>query len=96
MTPVELYWPPEMLAQVYPEEFGHLLSPPPKPTSYTAEHLAGGCMLYRLTERPYLHRDTLGRGAGLAERMRTGAKMIIICHLPYLLGGIHPIRRQPK
>src|SRR3954452_22760967 len=58
MTPIESYCPPEMLAQVYPEEFGHLLPPPPKPTSYTAEHLAGGCILYRLADHPYLHRHT--------------------------------------
>jgi hypothetical protein len=25
MTPIEHYWPPEMLAEVFPEECGHLV-----------------------------------------------------------------------
>ncbi len=24
MVPLEMYWPPEMLAQVFPERYGHL------------------------------------------------------------------------
>ena len=75
MTPIELYWPPEILAQAYPAEFGHLLqtireraSPPSEPIFYTTEHLAGGCILYRLTDRPYLHGPTFGQGVGLGER----------------------------
>lgn len=53
MTPIECYWPPEMLAQVFPERFGHLVSRPPAeqptaPSSYTVDRLQGGCVVIGL------------------------------------------------
>lgn len=55
MTPVEHYWPPEMLAAVFPDRFGHLA---PKAAqrrrsqgtgarSYTVEAVTGGCDVIR-------------------------------------------------
>ncbi|WP_114947357.1 hypothetical protein [Microvirga calopogonii] len=49
MTPIEHYWPPEMLAAVFPEKYGHLVMKAPaqeEPLSssrYTVDHLPGGC-----------------------------------------------------
>lgn len=55
MTPIEHYWPPEMLAAVFPDRFGHLapkagpalagratVAPP-----YTVETVTGGCDVIR-------------------------------------------------
>lgn len=52
MTPVEHYWPPEMLAAVFPDRFGHLAPPTATrpaqrsevPHPYTVEC---GCIVYR-------------------------------------------------
>ena len=57
MLPIEMYWPPEMLARVFPKKYPHLveqLSPPRKPEKphdprYTIERLAGGCVVYWLS-----------------------------------------------
>jgi hypothetical protein len=57
MTPIEHYWPPEMLAEVFPEKYGHLVlnwSAQPAqeeqlPSSrYTVDHLPGGCVVIGL------------------------------------------------
>ena len=73
MTQVEHYWPPEMLAEVFPEKYGHLILkwPPeeqPLPASrHTVERLPGGCVViglpggqaaWRAAHRP----DTSSRG----------------------------------
>lgn len=61
MTPIEHYWPPELLAQAFPERFGHLVAKPApsqgatevvqaasaKPRSYTVEPVMGGCHVIR-------------------------------------------------
>ncbi|WP_322883921.1 hypothetical protein [Microvirga lotononidis] len=54
MTPIEHYWPPEMLAEVFPEKYGHLVLKEPaqdEPLStlrYIIDHLPGGCVVIRL------------------------------------------------
>lgn len=55
MTPIEHYWPPEMLAAVFPDRFGHLAPKvaeasnacvrPTRP--YTVETVADGCDVIR-------------------------------------------------
>jgi hypothetical protein len=61
MTPIEHSWPPEMLAEVFPEKYGHLVldwsSKPdqeePLPSSrHTVSHLPGGCVVLGLPEGP--------------------------------------------
>lgn len=53
MTPIEHYWPPEMLAAVFPDRFGHLapkVGPAARATvarSYTVEAVTGGCEVIR-------------------------------------------------
>jgi hypothetical protein len=58
MLPIEMYWPPEMLAQVFPEKYRHLDKPFPsrKPEKrneprYTVQRLAGGCDVFWLGRR---------------------------------------------
>jgi hypothetical protein len=57
MTPIEHYWPPEMLAEVFPDRYGHLVlnwsaqlaQEEPLPSSrYTVDHLPGGCVVIEL------------------------------------------------
>ncbi len=54
MTPIEHYWPPEMLAEVFPEKYGHLVlnwsaEEEPLPSHrYTVDHLPGGCVVIGL------------------------------------------------
>jgi hypothetical protein len=57
MTPIEHYWPAEILVEAFPERFRHLTAKraaevePVKasaPRSYTVETLEGGCQIYRL------------------------------------------------
>ena len=57
MTPIEHYWPPEMLAEVFPEKYGHLvlnwsshpaLEEPSSSSRYTIDHLPGGCVVIGL------------------------------------------------
>jgi hypothetical protein len=53
MTPIEHYWPPEMLAEVFPEKYGHLVfnwteEEPVSPSRYTVDHLPGGCVVIEL------------------------------------------------
>ena len=55
MTPIEHYWPPEMLAEVFPEKYGHLVlnwsaEEEPLPSHrYTVEHLPGGSVVIKLS-----------------------------------------------
>jgi hypothetical protein len=48
MTPIEHDWPPEMLAGVFPEKYGHLVlnwpahEEPPPASRYTVDCLLGG------------------------------------------------------
>jgi len=37
MLPLELYWPPEMLAQVFPDRYRHLVQPHEKPSNPIAK-----------------------------------------------------------
>ena len=53
MTPIEHYWPPEMLAEVFPEKYGHLVfnwteEEPTSPSRYTVDHLPSGCVVIGL------------------------------------------------
>ena len=64
MMSVEQYWPPEILAAVFPEDYGpfdvtkHNRNPRKAPSThdkadghpphYTVESLADGCVIYRL------------------------------------------------
>ena len=53
MTPIEHYWPPEMLAEVFPERYGHLVfnwaeEEPASPPRYTVDQLPGRCVVIRL------------------------------------------------
>jgi hypothetical protein len=57
MTPIEHYWPPEMLAEVFPEKYGHLVlnwsaqpaqEEPLFPSRYTVDHLPSGCVVIGL------------------------------------------------
>jgi hypothetical protein len=53
MTPIECYWPPEMLAQVFPERYAHLIPVQPSkktmsPSRYNVQRLPGGCVLIGL------------------------------------------------
>ncbi len=53
MTDIERYWPPEMLAEVFPEQYGHLVfdwTEEPHATAplYTVNHLPSGCMVFSL------------------------------------------------
>lgn len=53
MTDIKRYWPPEMLAEVFPEEYGHLVfdwteEAPAPSLLYTVNHLPGGCMVLSL------------------------------------------------
>jgi hypothetical protein len=54
MTPIEHYWPPEMLAEVFPDRYGHLVldwatQEEPLPSQrYTVDHLPGGCVVIGL------------------------------------------------
>ena len=59
MTPIEQYWPAEILAEAFPERFGHLTkkraakAEPVKTSvsrSYTVETLEGGCQIYTLEQ----------------------------------------------
>ena len=61
MTPIEHYWPPELLAAALPERYGHLmpckgsgeaLASARTPSRQAPEALEGGCRLYRLPLRP--------------------------------------------
>ncbi len=63
MTPIEHYWPPELLAAVLPERYGHLMpckaaegvpARPHKPSRQAPEALEGGCRLYRFPFRPQI------------------------------------------
>jgi hypothetical protein len=51
MTPIEHYWPAEMLAEFFPDGYGHLIlnwaaQEEPLPSSrYTVDHLPGGCVV---------------------------------------------------
>lgn len=56
MTPIEHYWPAEVLVEAFPERFRPLVAKkaaegePVKasvPHSYTVETLEGGCQIYR-------------------------------------------------
>jgi hypothetical protein len=61
MTPIEHYWPPELLAQAFPERFGHLVANPQplqgaagmaqtepvESRPYTVEPVSGGCQVIR-------------------------------------------------
>lgn len=55
MTPIEHYWPPEMLAAVFPDRFGHLarkVAPASASRAavahpYTVETVAGDCNVIR-------------------------------------------------
>ncbi len=61
MTPIEHYWPPEMLAQAFPDRFGHLVAKPQasqgaagmaqtrsaESRPYTVEPAPGGCHVIR-------------------------------------------------
>jgi hypothetical protein len=56
MTDIECYWPPEMLAEVFPEQYGHLVftwteEPPAPAPLYTVNPLPGGCMVFSLIGR---------------------------------------------
>jgi hypothetical protein len=47
MTPIEHSWPPEMLAEVFPEKYDHLVSnwteeEPASPSRYIIDQLPGG------------------------------------------------------
>jgi hypothetical protein len=54
MTPIEHDWPPEMLAGVFPEKYGHLVlnwpahEEPPPASRYTVDRLPGGCVVIGL------------------------------------------------
>jgi hypothetical protein len=54
MTPIEHDWPPEMLAGVFPEKYGHLVlnwpahEEPPPASRYTVDCLLGGCVVIGL------------------------------------------------
>jgi hypothetical protein len=55
MLPLEFYWPPEMLAQVFPGKYGHLTTPKSdirpttktraEPTRFTSQRLDSGCVV---------------------------------------------------
>lgn len=61
MTPIEHYWPPEMLAQAFPEKYGHLVAKAQTvqgsaegeasnvvgASGYTVEPISGGCHVIR-------------------------------------------------
>jgi hypothetical protein len=59
MLPLEMYWPPEMLARVFPEKYRHLIAsnrtgPVGQQRTephYTVQRLSGGCVVYWLGER---------------------------------------------
>lgn len=73
MTPIEHYWPAEMLAQAFPDRYGHLAAKPApsqgaagivqasptKPLPYTVEPVTGGC---------HVIRPRFGGGAGIWSR----------------------------
>lgn len=55
MTPIEHYWPAEMLAAAFPDRFGHLAPKTATPPAdhatvahpYTVEAVTGGCEVIR-------------------------------------------------
>jgi hypothetical protein len=63
MMPLDFYWPPEMLAQVFPDKYRHLTQQAhakpsnrtaerqSEPNRYTVERLASGCVVYWLGGR---------------------------------------------
>ncbi len=60
MTPIEHYWPAELLAALLPERYGHLMprkagdgypATPREPSRQVSEALEGGCRLYRFPSR---------------------------------------------
>ena len=60
MTPIEHYWPAEILIEAFPERFGHLKrkraaeAEPMKtsvPRPYSVRTLEGGCQIYILEQR---------------------------------------------
>jgi hypothetical protein len=54
MTPIEHYWPAEMLTEVFPEKYGHLVlnwsaQEEPLPSQrYTVDHLPSRCVVIGL------------------------------------------------
>jgi hypothetical protein len=53
MTPIEHYWPPEMMVEVFPEKYGHLifarsLTEEPLPARYAVDRLPSGCVVIEL------------------------------------------------
>ncbi len=77
MTPIEHYWPPEMLAKVFPAEYGHLSSARldripvrPETSGYTVQVLEG-CTVFWLSKKEhrrggadYLSRKRQAEGEG--------------------------------
>lgn len=60
MTPIEHYWPAEVLAEAFPERFKPLAAKKAAggepvrasvPRSYTVETSEGGCQIYRLVPK---------------------------------------------
>ena len=47
MIPLEMYWPPELLARAMPERYGHLMPKESSQTTgsrpYTVKPVEGGC-----------------------------------------------------
>ena len=58
MMPVELYWPAEILAQVFPREYG-------KPTQNSGKRKSAG-LLYTVEQRGNCHVLWLGNGQRVA------------------------------
>lgn len=70
MTPIEHYWPAEMLEQAFPDRFGPgagqgaaeaRRSPAGMARRYTVERIEGGCDVIRLPRR---NRGTFGEASG--------------------------------